>query len=188
VIIVGLDLSSLTNAGIAVLTDGRPTLLRSVGHGGHNGASHAHRSRRIVSQTRAVMGALSTEVVAIRQTHIDLAVIEDQLEHGPMLPSALDRSALWWGVYSALLARKIPVAVVNPSTLKVWVTGKGNATKATMLTTVRGWYPDASILNAADALALATVGAFHLGDPMPFDVVKTRHETALAKVEWPVSV
>jgi hypothetical protein len=37
-IVCGLDLS-LTNAGIAILTDGRPTLLRSIGHGGHNGAS-----------------------------------------------------------------------------------------------------------------------------------------------------
>lgn len=49
-IVAGLDLS-LTNAGIAVLTDGRPTLLTSVGHGGKNGASHQHRSRRIESQS-----------------------------------------------------------------------------------------------------------------------------------------
>lgn len=118
---------------------------------------------------------------------IDLAVIEDQLEHGPMLPSALDRSALWWGVFTALDAKRIPVAVVNPQTLKVWVTGKGGpaTTKKVMHRAVVDWYgPRVLNHDQADSAALATVGAFHLGDPMPFDV-KERHVTALEKVKWP---
>lgn len=194
-IVVGLDLS-LTNAGIAVLTDGRPTLLTSVGHD-REGKSHAHRSRRIVSQTRAVIGALMTYSGPNGggrdgiNDDIDLAVIEDQLEHGPMLPSALDRSALWWGVYSSLLAKRIPIAVMNPTTLKAWTTGttrspiKGEA-KRQMLIEVKTWWPATPVRNddIGDALALAAMGAFHLGDPMPFEI-KDRHHNAMASVAWP---
>ncbi len=53
-ITLGLDLS-LTRTGIAVLTDGRPTLIRSIGHGGRNGDNYDQRSRRITSQCRAIL-------------------------------------------------------------------------------------------------------------------------------------
>jgi Holliday junction resolvasome RuvABC endonuclease subunit len=195
-IVVGLDLS-LTNAGIAVLTDGRPTLLTSVGHD-REGKSHAHRSRRIVSQTRAIISALNNALNegTVRrledQQLPDLAVIEDQLEHGPMLPSALDRSALWWGVYSSLLAKRIPIAVMNPTTLKAWATGKTRSpikgeAKRQMLAEVKTWWPAIPVRNddIGDALALAAMGAFHLGDPMPFEV-KDRHRNNMEQVAWPV--
>jgi hypothetical protein len=197
-IVVGLDLS-LTNAGIAVLTDGRPTLLTSVGHE-REGKSHAHRSRRIVSQSRAIMDALGLAVAPVQTAgeliphdwrKIDLAVIEDQLEHGPMLPSALDRSALWWGVYSALLAKRIPIAVMNPTTLKAWTTGKTRSpikgeAKRQMLAEVKTWWPSIPVRNddIGDALALAAMGAFHLGEPMPFEI-KDRHRNNMEQVSWP---
>lgn len=185
-IVCGLDLS-LTNAGIAVLTDGRPTLVTSVGHGGHNGASHAHRSRRIVSQSRAVMTAvgqaLSPNDRYWDNRKIDLAVIEDQLEHGPMLPSALDRSALWWGVYSALLAKRIPIAIVNPGTLKKFATGKGTAKKPDMLASAREWCRCANH-DEADAVWLAGMGAVKLGAYPPFEVTPWRL-AGLEAVAWP---
>lgn len=189
-IVIGLDLS-LTNAGIVVLNDGRPTLLTSVGHG-REGKSHAHRSRRIVSQSRAIMQAIGPSLLDPARIH--LAVIEDQLEHGPMLPSALDRSALWWGVYSALSAKRIPIAVMNPTTLKAWTTGttrskvRGEA-KRQMLEEVRTWWPGLAVRNddIGDALALASMGAMHLGDPMPFEI-KDRHRNNLENVAWPSGV
>lgn len=194
-IVVGLDLS-LTNAGIAVLTDGRPTLLTAVGHT-REGKSHAHRSRRIVSQSRAIMDAIAAGSGAAPgraepwNTRFDLAVIEDQLEHGPMLPSALDRSALWWGVYSSLLAKRIPIAVMNPTTLKAWTTGKTRSpikgeAKRQMLAEVKTWWPAIPVRNddIGDALALAAMGAFHLGEPMPFEI-KDRHHNAMESVTWP---
>lgn len=176
--VAGLDLS-LVRAGIAVLENGRPSRITSIGYGGRSGASYAHRSRRITSQCSAVIRALDGPP-------LDLAVIEDQLAHGPMLPSALDRSALWWGVYSALLQKHVPVAVVNPMTLKVWVTGMGTASKLDMLNATRNWFTE-SISNhdEADAVGLATVGAYHCGDPLPF-AVKERHQAiAENKITWP---
>ncbi|WP_062906491.1 RuvC family protein [Mycobacterium avium] len=56
-IVAGID-PSLTNTGIAVLADGNPLSLRSIGHGTLSGHSYAHRSDRIVSQCRAVIDAL----------------------------------------------------------------------------------------------------------------------------------
>jgi Holliday junction resolvasome RuvABC endonuclease subunit len=182
--IVGLDLS-LVRTGIAVLTDGRPTLVRSVGHAGVSGANYRDRSRRITSQCSAVCDALKGQQSPfLTARSIDLAVIEDQLAHGPMLPSALDRSAMWWGVYSALASRGIPVVVVNPMTLKVWTTGKGRADKADMLAAVREWGWAPANHDEADALSLASIGAFHCGDPVPFKT-KDRHAATLEKVAMP---
>lgn len=179
-IILGLDLS-LTNAGIAILTDGRPTTLTSVGHGGKDGASHQNRSRRIVSQTRAIMQAIGPSL--LNPARIDLAVIEDQLEHGPMLPSALDRSALWWGVYSALDSKRIPVAIVNPGTLKKWATGKGNAKKPEVLAAAREWCRPRNH-DEADAAWLALMGAVKLGD-YPVVALTDWRINGLDAVKWP---
>lgn len=180
-LVIGLD-PSLTNTGIAVLRDGQPLTLTSTGLGGHDGASHLDRSRRV----RAVCRAVMTEVGRILDRHvIDLVAIEDVLSHGPMLPSAIDRHGLWHGLLGALDARKLPVVVINPMTAKKWATGSGRADKAMVLTEVRKWWPG-QVRNhdQADAAVHAAIGAFHLGDPMPFPV-KARHHAGLEAVAWP---
>lgn len=176
--VAGLDLS-LVRAGVAILQDGVPAKITSVGHSSVASASYADRSKRMTSQCQSVLRLLDGPP-------LDMAVIEDQLAHGPMLPSALDRSALWWGVYSALLQKRVPVVVVNPMTLKVWVTGKGTASKTDMLDTVRGWYRQ-PITNhdEADAVGLATVGAYHCGDPLPFAIKDYHRAIAETKITWP---
>lgn len=176
--VAGLDLS-LTRAGIAVLRDGRPALLTDVGHGSVNGKGHTHRSRRITSQCTAILRALDAWFPVL-----DLAVIEDQLEHGPMLPSALDRSALWWGVFSALTAKRIPVAVVNPNTLKRFATGKGNAQKPQMLAAAREWWPRVANHDQGDSAWLAGMGAVQLGEYPPFALTPWRLE-GMKAVKWP---
>lgn len=176
--VAGLDLS-LVRAGVAILQDGRPAKITSVGHAGVAGASYEMRSRRVTSQCQSILRLLDGPP-------LDLAVIEDQLAHGPMLPSSLDRSALWWGVYSALLQKRVPTVVVNPMTLKVWVTGKGTASKTDMLDTVRGWYREpVSNHDEADAVGLATVGAYHVGDPLPFTPKDYHRAIAENKIHWP---
>lgn len=184
-IIVGLDLS-LTSAGIAVLVDGRPKVITHVGHTGRDGASYTQRSTRIVSQARAVMAALSPTNRYWDYRSINLAVIEGP-SYGDNMPSNHDRAGLWWGVVSALLAKRIPIAVIAPSTLKLWWTGNGAASKLDMLNAamVRVREP-VSTSDEADALALAYAGAHHLGDPVPFELGE-RSIAALSKVEWPVS-
>lgn len=188
-IVCGLD-PSLTNTGIGVLCDGRPARLHSLGHGTPNGKTYGHRSDRIVSQCRAVISWLDEHLqgplgVLPLSKRIDLAVVEGPA-YGANLPSNHDRAGLWWGLYSTLRARRIPIAVVAPKTRALWATGSGNADKATVLATVRGWWPDTRILNhdIADALVLAAIGAFHAGDPMPFQV-RERHSANLADVQWP---
>ncbi|MDD7812608.1 crossover junction endodeoxyribonuclease RuvC [Mycobacterium sp. CSUR Q5927] len=178
-IVAGID-PSLTNCGIAILDQGHPVHLDAVGHGGKDGASYDHRSRRIVSQCRCIIGIIATHSP-------QLAVIEGPA-YGQNLPSNHDRAGLWWGLYSALRARKIHTVVIAPKTRALWATGNGNADKRDVLQTVRTWWPThrRAIRNhdIADALVLAAIGAHHLGDPMPFQT-KDRHTLALDAISWP---
>lgn len=177
-IVVGLDLS-LTRAGIAAWFDGRVNST-SIGHGTSNAKTYFDRNRRIVSQVVAVNAVID------ECRPIDLAVIEGPLAHGPNQAGQFDRAQLWGGVYSQLLAWKIPTAVVNPSTLKAWATGKGNADKPMMLAAARESWPRIANHDEADAAWLAALGAFRLGASMPF-VVTGRHAAGAEKVEWPVT-
>ena len=175
-IVCGID-PSLTNTGIAVLTHGQPTLITNTGIGGHDGADYRTRSRRL--------RAVCSRVLATIPTDIELAIIEGPA-YGQQLPSTHDRAGLWHGLYAALDARGIPIAVCAPRTRAKWATGKGNAQKSDVLHAVRSWWPTTPIQNhdQADALILATIGAHHHGDPMPF-TTKERHTTALEAIAWP---
>lgn len=182
--IVGID-PSLTNCGIAVLECDNPpkpstakvTLLRSVGHAGHNADDWATRSKRIVTQARYVLSLIPRDV--------ELAVIEGPA-YGTNLPSTHDRAGLWWGLLSGLLAAQIPTAVVNPKTRAKWATGKGNAQKPDVLAAVRNQWPDTRVPNhdCADALTLASMGALWSGWTLPFDVQTWQHN-GLQSVTWP---
>lgn len=191
-IVAGID-PSLTNTGIAILHNGQPALLRSIGHGTLSGRSYAHRSDRIVSECRAVMSVLAEEcdernTLRAPRNRIDLAVLEGPA-YGACNASTHDGSGLWWGLYSTLRARKIPIVVVAPTTRAKWATGKGNADKATVLAAVRSWWPNTHIANhdQADAACLALLGAFRLGEPMPFEI-KPRHLNSVDAIQWPEGI
>lgn len=176
--IAGID-PSLTNTGLAILTNGHPTHLSHHGYPGHNSDTWKTRSRRIRWTTRTTYQTLTTG------RHIDLAVIEGPAynsHHG----SAFDRAALWHGIYAALEAAHIPIAVVAPRTRAAWATGTGTATKTDVTNAVQTWYPNTTITcdDEADALVLAAIGAHHHHQPLPFPT-KPRHTTALDKIHWP---
>lgn len=180
--VVGID-PSLTACGIAVLNRGPVSRteiadLRAVGRRGHDGASYADRSDRIVAQTRYVLRCIPTDA--------ELVVIEDMPQGIRSMPSLGDRWALWWGLYSALRSRKTPVAVCNPATRAKWATGSGRADKADVLAAVRDQWPHNTIRsdNEADALTMASMGALHLGWSLPFEI-KDRHHAGLEVVAWP---
>lgn len=62
----------------------------------------------------------------------------------------------------AAFAADIPVLVVPPSTLKKWVTGKGNAKKEVMIAAVKKkWYKEVSSDDVADAVALYYFGELY---------------------------
>lgn len=112
----------------------------------------------------------------------DLVVIE-----GPALgkasPHTWDRAGLWWRIVHRL--RGVPVAVCPPTVRAKWATGKGNAGKAAVVASVARMWPDVPLEddNAADALALATMGAQRLGMATPS--LLARHADALNAVAWP---
>lgn len=179
-IVAGID-PSLTSAGVAILTNGQPTYLASHGFPGHNAASYQIRSRRIRKQVMDV----SVDVLRYKP---DLVIIEEHPYAVRISAGEFDRSGLWHGLYGRFDAHDIPVVVMNNSTAKKWITGRGNAKKPDIVAAVTEWWPDVPVANddEADALGLAAIGAFHLGDPMPFEV-KPRHTTGLSAVHWPRS-
>ena len=178
--IVGID-PSLTSAGVAVLRGGKPVHLSHHGYSGHSGASYQMRSRRVRKQV--------LDVCAIIRDHTaypDLVVIEEHPYAVRACGAEFDRSGLWHGIFGQLDYLGWPIAVVHPGTHKRWITGCGAAKKREVVETMRAWYPGQPIANddEADALGHALIGAFHLGDPMPFPV-KDRHHSGLEKVVWP---
>lgn len=187
--IVGLDLS-LTSAGIAVLlpTSGgtvHPVLLRCVGEVGKKTDSYAQRSRRVRAQCRAVLELLTDP------TPIALAVVEGPVYGQKTLPSYFDRAGLFHGVYGALDARGIPVAVIPPNTGHTFVTGRAKPLddkKSDIVEEARRWWPAGPRVHnsdEADALGLALMGAMQLGHTPPFKA-RARHYNAIYSATWPL--
>ena len=93
----------------------------------------------------------------------ELVVIEG-LSFGHNLPSAQERSGVWYNVAFWLWQAKIQTLVVPPSTLKKFVTGKGSSEKSVMLReTFRHWNVIAANDNEADAAGLLHVGLAYCG-------------------------
>lgn len=189
-IAVGID-PSLTSTGVAVLVDGRSAHYGRYGRDGHNGATYTSRSRRVRKMITDVTRAALTGGTP------DVFVIEEHPYAVGNQGNEFDRAAIWHGIYGNLDARSIPGVVVNNSTGKAWVTGAGKASKQDMIAVIDEWYagqiepplkkwritvdhPD----DIADAFGYATMGAYKLGDPLPFEP-KERHRTALALLPWP---
>lgn len=188
-IAVGID-PSLTSTGVAVLVDGRPAHYGRYGRDGHNGATYHSRSNRIRQ--------LRTEVwkAATAAGRPDIVVIEEHPYAISVSGFEFDRAGLWHMIFEAFDARAIPSVIVGNTTAKAWVTGAGNASKLDVIATIDQWFagqltkplsswrkkdnPD----DVADALGYAVIGAYKLGDPIPFEP-KDRHHTALQTLPWP---
>jgi crossover junction endodeoxyribonuclease RuvC len=172
--VLGMDLS-LTATGLAAVLSDHSFHTRSVKTVGRRGDSLADRERRIHS--------IVHDVVSFAEFHgADLAVIE-----GPSIMSKggsnWDRAWLWGEAVSALGAANIAVAA--PTVVKKWATGRGNADKASVAVGVaRLWDQfECESDNEADALALASMGSQRMR--MGVVPVRSHHEAALLKVEWP---
>lgn len=187
--IAGLDLS-LTSAGVAVVTDATgvacPTILTSCGRTGREGETYKQRSRRVRKQVFDVMKLLEPA------GKLDLAVIEGPIYGGNFTGSYFDRAILWGGVYGALDALNVPIAVIPPTQGHIFTTGKGSmpkdprAFKPLILESVQKLLPDRTIANddQADALGLAWMGAMSLGITMPFRAQRWQYEAVHSAV-WP---
>ena len=166
--VIGLDLS-LTSTGVASSlgwTDTiRPKKIRGL-----------DRLRMILDSVRAYTSGY------------ELVVIE-----GPSFGHSGFRQheelvALRWMVRDVVDRQQVPFAIVPPATLKLYATGRGNATKNDMAQAMDKAHPgripgfvDGRRFDEADALALAGMGAAYLNGT-PLTAAQTR---AMATVQWP---
>ncbi len=171
--VVGLDLS-LTATGVAE-SDGKTRTIRT--GPGDNLADQHDRLSRIVDEARKYV------ITWPADERVHLVVIE-----GPSYSStgagSWDRAGLWWLVVSSLLCDGTPIAIVPPTVLKRYATGKGNATKADMRMAL---YQRAGIDcrddNQVDAHWLRSMGMRWLGHPI--EQLPDSQLTAMEKVQWP---
>lgn len=177
--ITGLD-PSLTATGIArlaIATTGQhaleATTATSSGHRDDTLTERAHRLETLRDQI--VHEALDA----------DLVVIE-----GPAYAKhdagTWDRAGLWW-LITAWLHDVVPVALIPPTVLKRYATGRGNAPKPDMrMALYKRTGEDLADDNTVDAAWLAYAGAHHLGNPV-LELPAAQVE-ALQRGEWPLNV
>lgn len=176
--IVGLDLS-LTSTGVydpehaAGVTIKVPIA---------KNASELQRARRLGTITKRVL-----EVCGLTGEHYfpraDLVVLEGyafgakaQREHMGELGGLMKVRLMWAGV---------PFVVVPPSKLKMYATGRGNASKEEVLLAVaRRAGAEITGNDVADAWVLFQMAAAHYSHPFRV-VMPQSHDRALAGVEWP---
>ncbi|MGG7510871.1 hypothetical protein [Plantibacter sp. YIM 135249] len=174
--VVGIDLS-LTSTGLAIW-DGesvRTSVIKS--------KTDAGTVESFLDRTAGIASAIENEA----DLHAsDLIVIEGLSMHSKS--SSLDKIFGNWWLCLSQLAPQVdsPVVIVTPSQRAMYATGKGNASKDTVLLAVARRYPDVPIKdnNEADALVLAAMGARWLGDPLEGSLPGD-HVAAMNKVRWP---
>jgi Holliday junction resolvasome RuvABC endonuclease subunit len=98
-----------------------------------------------------------------------------------------ENAAAWWTVLEGLSSAGVPVALVNPTYVKMYATGRGSGEgtdKPAVVANVRQrfGYPGTDN-NEADALALAALGYDHLG--IPLARLPQQHRRAVGLVTWP---
>lgn len=115
----------------------------------------------------------------------DLIVAE-----GPSLndsgAGSVERNALWVNFVDWAILSGRDVAVVPPTNLKKYATGKGSAPKTQVIDAVARRFPQYGTKgndNIADAVVLMAMGMDHLG--FPLTPMPATHRVALDKIEWP---
>jgi len=170
---VGID-SSLKMTGFATIDpDGEVTLLRFPTDADDN--SIEDYSRRITYIAgKALLAAPASCLTLIEKPIIPQHNAGEVIERGGL-----------FHVLAIQFLRRGPVVQVHPSTrAKYGTDGKGR-TKADVLSTMRARFPDLHIPddNAADALALLSMGARYLGTPIDGEPSKQQLE-AMTAVRW----
>ncbi|MBA9003766.1 hypothetical protein [Thermomonospora cellulosilytica] len=174
--VIGLDLS-LTSTGLAC-------------HCGiHRIKSHPRLEITRFSRLRIIaLGVMhhvlgSPEICTPGQ-RADLVVVED-LALSRSTGQHLTRAGLWHLVMNEVDNEGIPYVIVSPTSLKKYVTGRGNAGKDEVLAAAIRRWPDAPIHgnDEADAYALQAMGLDYLGHP-PAAMPQT-HRAVLDAIHWP---
>lgn len=179
--VLGLDLSLTSTGRATVHPDNTPPTTTAIGSDAA-GNDYADRWVRLITMTDRILWPAPFDTQPELPT---LAVLEGP-SYGSHNGQVHDRAGLWWRVLSELFDHDVPVAVVAPTTRAKWATGRGNAGKSEVAVAVARLWPDhdARTDDEWDALALATMGAQHLGWNMPS---RAHHALTLAAITWPTT-
>ncbi|WP_130012154.1 hypothetical protein [Serinicoccus sediminis] len=174
--ITGID-PSLTGTGIArvAIGDHSRVIERDVITSRPDGTTVTDRGERLHQLLEQILD---------HTRGTDLVVIEGPA-YSRSNPGTWDRAGLWWLTIDTLLrGDEHPVAIVPPTTLKKYATGKGNATKPDMrMALYRRLHIDEPDDNAVDATWLAATGADWLGQPLA--TLPAAQRAVLDGAEWP---
>lgn len=153
--VLGVDLS-MTGTGVALLDDGEMLYSKTI-KSKKDGDTPTDELRRLVKITEEVM------VHVDEWDEIDVVVLEG-IAFMAKSTALAQLSGLTYMVRAEIDKRNIPFLIVAPTTLKKFITGKGNSPKDIMMLETYKMYGE-SILdnNACDAYALAQVGLAVLG-------------------------
>ncbi|MGD9989397.1 hypothetical protein [Pseudonocardia sp.] len=120
-----------------------------------------------------------------------LAIVEEPLKatHGGAgLGKPIERHWLFGRIIDGFRLRDIPVAVINPTWVKMYIAGHGRADKGTVKRAVAASWPGQGLGrigdNEADAVTLAAMGADWLGWDGPW-LDGRRGVDWLKKANWP---
>ncbi len=176
--VVGLDLS-LTSTGVArtlVGTTETVVEVRTVKSSGTKTDSWEQRHRRLYGLVGDIAHTVPRRAL----------VMLEAPAYSRTTGSQHDRSGLWWMVYSELtIAYGLTVMPIGPTVRAKYATGKGNASKDTVLAAAVRRYPDIDITgnDTADAVILMAIGCRLLGTPI--DDMPKAHLDALDKIRPP---
>lgn len=174
---VGIDLS-LTNTGIAIWREGDGVSLHSIKSSGHKEDTLRQRYQRLGGVTDEVMSSVMPLTGKV-SVCIEAPIFSAKGGH------AHDRSGLWWSVVTSLL-EEYPLTEIRPQELKIFATGKGNASKGAVVDAVaRRWshVETGGDDNLADALVLAALGAAWREFSDTVDLPQT-HIRVLDTIKW----
>lgn len=168
---VGIDLS-LTGTGVA-LHNGECTLV------GEAGVTNMPVRRQL-----AIVNDLSRRIHwEVTRGAGDVVVIEG-LDMARSYGGQIERTALWWNVVERLSDYSSrPILVAPSALLKIYATGKANATKANMVAAVATQWPMFDTRgndNLADAAVACAMASHWAGQPLA--ELPEEHARALAKL------
>lgn len=176
--VLGID-ASLTSTGFALWRDGR-IHLRTITTSPETGDMRTRRHRIAAEITPAV----TRRTLAVKE---GVPLYKGKSRGG----NALELAALGGVVEEALYVRGVVVVIVQPTQVKQYATGNGNADKAQMVAAAQ---EQLGVLVAnddeADALWMAAMGLHQYGRPLvervpPARALVLARNRVLAKVEWP---
>ena len=175
---VGIDLS-LTSTGLAIyraedVVPGGLAMTRCITSKPGNDRGHTARLRRF----QRISNEISSEIGSD-----DAHVFLEGPSYGSTGSAVHDIAGNWWLLYQTLNDDGMQICVVPPAVVKMYATGKGNASKDAVMAAAIKRYPEINIPgnDIADAVILMAIGCRFNGIPLE-DSLPATHLRALDKL------